>query len=63
MAVRFGIPPGVGLREELENVQKRAATFVTGNYNYETGSISGILGQLKWESLKKRSKDKRLIAI
>ena len=32
-------------------MQKRAARFVTGNYNYETGSMTGILGQLKWESL------------
>ena len=47
-------PPGVVLQEELESVQKRAARFVTGNYCYETGSMTGILGQLKWESLKKR---------
>ena len=26
-------PPGVVLQEELESVQKRAASFVTGNYN------------------------------
>ena len=39
-------PPGVVLQEELESVQKRAARFVTGNYNYETGSMTGILGQL-----------------
>ena len=26
-------PPGVVLQEELESVQKRAARFVTGNYN------------------------------
>ena len=45
-------PPGVVLQEEL-----CAARFVTGNYNYETGSMTGILGQLKWESLKKRRKD------
>ena len=52
---QFGLgPPGVVLQEELESVQKRAARFVTGNYNYETGSMTGILGQLKWESLKKR---------
>ena len=50
-------PPGVVFQEELENVQKRAARFVTGNYNFETGSMTGILGQLKWESLKKRRKD------
>ena len=37
---------------------KRHTRFVTGNYNYETGSMTGILGQLKWESIKKRRKDK-----
>ena len=56
-------PPSVVLQEELESVQKRAARFVTGNYNYETGSMTGILGQLKWESLKKRRKDNRLILL
>ena len=56
-------PPGVVLQEELESVQKRAARFVTGNYNYEIGSMTGILGQLKWESLKKRRKDNRLILL
>ena len=44
-------------------MQKRAARFVTCNYNYETGSMTGILGQLKWESLKKRRKDNRLILL
>ena len=34
------------LQEELEKVQNRAARFVT-RYVYETGSMSGILGQLK----------------
>ena len=56
-------PPGVVLQEELESVQKRAARFVTSNYNYETGSMTGILGQLKWESLKKRRKDNRHILL
>ena len=54
-------PQGVVLQEELESVQKGAAIFVTGNYNYETGNMTGILGQLKWKSLKKRWKDNRLI--
>ena len=36
---------------------------MTRNYVYETGSMTGILGQLKWESLKKRRKDKRLILL
>ena len=39
------------LQEELEKVQKRAARFVTGNYIYETERMTGILEQLKWESL------------
>ena len=61
---QFGLgPPGVVLQEELESVQKRAARFVTGNYNYETGSMTGIIVQLKWESLKKRRKDNRLILL
>ena len=71
MAVQFGTHPpppphkkkSVGLQEELESVQKRAARFVSGNYNYETGSMTGILGRLKWESLKKRRKDNRLILL
>ena len=36
---------------------------MTGNYVFETGSMTGILGQLKWESLKKRRKDSRLILL
>ena len=44
-----------------EKVQNRAARFVTGNYVFETGSMTDILGQLKWKSLKKRRKDSRLI--
>ena len=31
-----------GLQEELEKVQNRAARFVTGNYVFETGSMTGI---------------------
>ena len=51
------------LQEELEKVQNRAARFVTRNHVYETGSMTDILGQLKWESLKKRRKDNRLILL
>ena len=36
---------------------------MTRNYVYETGSMTGILGQLKWESLKKRRKDNRRILL
>ena len=35
------------LQEELEKVQNRASRFATRNYVYETGSMTGILGQLK----------------
>ena len=57
-------PQSILLQDELEKVQKRAARFVTGNYvDYETGSMTGILKQLKWESLKKRRKDSRLIIL
>ena len=56
--------PGPGVCQfGLESVQKRTARFVTGNYKYETGIMAGILGQLKWESLKKRRKDNRLIIL
>ena len=51
------------LQEELEKVQNRAARFVTRNYVYETGSMTGILGQFKWKSLKKRREDNRLILL
>ena len=48
------------LQEELEKVKNRAARFVTRNYVSQTGSLTDILGQLKWESLKKMIKDNRL---
>ena len=54
-------PSGKTLQDELEKVQSKAARFVTGNYNFETGNMSKILEQLKWESLKQREKDSRLI--
>ena len=56
-------PSGILLKEELEKVQKKAAGFVTGNYIYETGSMTGILEQLKWESLKKMKRDSRIIML
>ena len=46
-----------------ELVWNRVARFVTRNYVYETGSMTGILGQLKWESLKKRRNDNRIILL
>ena len=52
-----------GLNDELENVQKHAARFVTRNYSYETGSMIGILEELKWKTLQKRRKGNRLILL
>ena len=56
-------PSGVGLQNELEKVQNRVDRFVTGNYNFETGSMTDILEHLKWESFKKRRRDSRLILL
>ena len=41
-------------------MQQRAAIFVTGNYSYETRSMTGILGKLKWESSQEKTIDKGL---
>ena len=32
-----------GIQEELEKVQNRAARFITMNYTFEEGSMTGIL--------------------
>lgn len=47
------------LKEKLERVQKRAARFVTGNYDFRIRS-SGILQALGWEPLCGRRKVQRL---
>ena len=54
-------PSGKTLQDELEKAQNRAARFVTGNYYYETGTMTKVLEQSKWESLKQRRKGWRLI--
>ena len=56
-------PSGVGFRMSWKKVQNRSARFVTGNFNFETGSMTGILEHLKWESPKKRRRDSRLILL
>ena len=56
-------PHGVVVQEILEKVQNRAARFVTGNYNFETGSMTSSLEQLGWESLHKRRKGSKLILL
>ena len=39
------------LNGKLENVLKRAARFMTRNYSRETGSMTCIFEELKWEIL------------
>ena len=51
------------LQQEIEKVQNRAARFVASNYCFETENMTGILEKLKWESLKKRRRDSRLILL
>ena len=63
MEARSGTPILISFKKNWKKVQNRAARFGTRNYVYETGSMTGILGQLKWESLKKRRKDNRLILL
>ena len=40
-------PQGVVLQEEIEKVQNTAVRFVTSNYCFETGSMTGILKKLR----------------
>ena len=56
-------PHGIVVQEELEKVQIRAARFVTGNYSFETGSMTSILEQLGGESLHKRRNGSKLILL
>ena len=56
-------PHTKGLQEELEKVQNRAARFITRNYTFEEGSMTGILELLKNESPKTRRTDNRLILL
>ena len=63
MEARSGTPYTQGLQDELEKVQNRVTRFVTRNYTREEGSMTGILEQLKWESLKKSRNNNRLILL
>ena len=56
-------PHRIVVQEELEKIQKRAARFVTENYNFETGSMTSILEQLGWGSLQKIRKGSKLILL
>ena len=56
-------PQGVVLQQKIEKVQNMAARFVASNYSFETGSMTGILENLKSKSLKKRRRISRLILL
>ena len=45
--------------KKLENIQRRAARFVKGNYK-QTSSVSAMLEQLQWPSLEQRRKELRI---
>ena len=45
--------------KKLENIQRRAARFVKGNYK-QTSSVSAMLLQLQWPSLEQRRKELRI---
>ena len=44
-------------QEEIEKVQNRVARFVTRNYCFETGSMTG---KSRWESLKKKQDSRHI---
>ena len=56
-------PQGMVLQAKLETVQNMTARFVTSNVCFETGNMTGILEKLRWEYLKKRRRDSRLILL
>ena len=62
MAAVFGNPKA-RVQREIKEVKNRAARFVPNNYCFGTGSMTGILETLKWESLKKRGRDSRLVLL
>lgn len=43
--------------------QNRTARFVIGHYYYDTGNMTGVLGELQLTFLKQRIKEIRLIPL
>ena len=58
-------PFQIYLQDKIEQVQKRSARFITGNYSYEPGSMTNILNDLKLTSLRSPGLDigDRMVAI
>ena len=46
--------------KQLEAVQRRAAQFVTSNYTYKEGTVTKLLQELNWQTLKERQEQARL---
>ena len=52
------------LSNEIEKIQRHAARFVTSDYqNYELGSVTKLLKDLGWKSLKNRREVDRLCLV
>ena len=47
--------------EKLENVQRRAARFVSNNYSRTPGTVTSLLNDIKWNSLQTRRQYSRLV--
>ena len=47
--------------KQIEMVQRRAARFVSNNYNREPGTVTNIMQSLGWPTLETRRKGARLI--
>ena len=67
IVAQFGIPNVYFFKINLRRRRKEELDLlqITGNYTYETETFEwhSILEQLKWESLKKRRKDSRVIML
>ena len=68
MKLQFGTFTLIASRKNWTKVQNRAASecaarFMIGNNIFKTGSMTDILGQLKWQSLRTMQKDSRLIQL
>ena len=51
------------LSNEIEKIRRRAARLVTSDYqNYELGSITTLLKDLGWKSLKERERSRQTLS-
>ena len=62
MPVAHGIRTARKIKPFLERVERKAARFVTGNYD-RTASVTGMLQDLKWDTLETIRRQARLSAL